>query len=364
MQRPAYLTGAADLSERAVQGMGSVLPPHVSIGGNQFTLVDAAGNTKPLGIELHFLVTDIADHTCKMYYAKEYKNDSADPPDCWSANGVAPSIEAINPPMLRDGSRRVNTCAECPMNERGSRISKISGAAVKACRDEVWLAVVIPQFPTMPFQFRLTPGSFKNWRGYVEECKNLGKQTGAEEHVGTILTKATFEAGVNGVLEFKAVSYPDEATWKGRTAALSARMTDVLVGRNDRPRGLPAPAATPALAAPPPPNPQSTGFNPTANQPTTISVAPPAEQPARRGRKPRQQAVEPVQQAGPALAPFRPQASEQAAQGNGAPFGIAANPPNPSAEIQASLDQAFGAAPGTPGGGPAFGSQSGGFGQK
>src|SRR6202007_2206683 len=111
-------------------------------------LVDAAGNRrqhvqmgevavangKQQAMVLDFLVADVADHPCKMYFANpDWTPDSNDPPDCWSANGTGPSIEAINP--------QSPTCAACPQNVRGSRISKMSGASIKACRDEVWMAV-------------------------------------------------------------------------------------------------------------------------------------------------------------------------------------------------------------------------------
>lgn len=338
MQRPAYLSNVLDLSERATQGIGTVLPPHVSIRGNKFTLVDGAGNRKPIGDTLDFLVIDIAEHTGKMFYKNpNWTPDSDDPPDCWSMNGVGPSREAINP--------QARTCAECPNNVRGSRVSNM-GSSIKACRDEVVTAIVVPSVPNLVFQMKITPGSFKNWRKHAEECKNIGQRSGAAESVGTIVTQATFEPDVNGVLVFKAVSYPDETTWKVRTAALGAKATDLLVGRLDRPRELPATArqqiAPPAAAA------QSPAFG------EATAVPPPAEpeQPKRRGR-PRSQPEQPAQGQAP-VAPFRPDAPPAQPNG-GAPFGIQ-QAPGPSADIQASLDAAFGAqAPGKPAGG-AFGS--------
>jgi hypothetical protein len=45
------------------------------------------------------------------------------------------------------------------------------------------------------------------------------------------------------------------------------------------------------------------------------------------------------------MAPFRPEAPPAPAGNGAAPFGIATQPPGPSADIQASLDQAFGAKP-------------------
>lgn len=349
MQRPAYLTGVPDLSERATQGIGTVLPPHVSIRGNKFTLVDGAGNKKLVGDTMDFLVADIGDHGGKMYYADpNWTPDSNDPPDCFSMNGVGPSRDAIRPPMLKDNSRQVKTCAECPMNERGSRISKMSGAEVKACRDEILTAIVYPQFPSILFKLTITPGSFKNWQKHVEECKNISK----DDHVGTILTRATFADDKSGVLVFKAVSYPDEASFKTKLSALAAKATDLLVGRLDRPRELPAPTATQQIA--PPTAAQSPAFGEaTATQ--QVSAEP--EQPKRARGRPRSQPEQLAaagQPTGPIMAPFRPDAP--AAQPNGgASFGIQ-QAPGPSADIQASLDAAFGKPTGGTSGGGAFGS--------
>jgi hypothetical protein len=45
------------------------------------------------------------------------------------------------------------------------------------------------------------------------------------------------------------------------------------------------------------------------------------------------------------MAPFRPDAAPAPAANGSAPFGISPNPPGPSADIEASLQAAFGAKP-------------------
>lgn len=358
--RPAYLDdNLPTLNERATQGLGVLLPPHISIRGNQFTLVDAAGNTRahtmrvtlPNGqtqdqpAPLEALVADLSDHVCKQYYAKGWEADSADPPDCWSANGVAPSRDAGNP--------QARTCAECSKNVRGSAVSKLSGAAIKACRDEVWTALILPQYPGMIFQLKITPGSFAAWRAYCELVK-------ARADLGQIMTRVTFEPGVNGVLRFEPTGeWAPQALYEARRKALATKATDAFVGRNDVPRtALEAPASQPAISVPIQQNPQSTGFNPQVNpqvnQPVAISQQ--IEQPAQQRRKRRTQAEiaadNAAQQAGqPVLAPFRPPQPETAPaapfvqpapQAQQAPFGINPNPPGPSQEIEQALKGVFG----------------------
>jgi hypothetical protein len=363
-QRPAYLDdNLPTLNDRATQGLGALLPPHISIRGNQFTLVDAAGNTRLHTIAvtlgngqkqeqagpLEALVADISDHVCKQYYANpDWTPESNDPPDCWSANGVAPSRDASNP--------QARTCAECKQNVRGSRVSKMSGAAIKACRDEVWTTLILPQYPGMLFQLKITPGSFANWRGYLELVK-------ARADIGQIMTRVTFEPGVNGVLKFEPTGeWASQALYEARKKALASKATDPFVGRNDVPRQavLAAPQQEeprPLLHSPAQPvGSQSTQtVSPGTGSATDATItgfgaapAAPTEQPTQRRRRTKAEMAADAAQAAPAqpaLAPFRPAAPAAApfaGQPPGAPFGIEQNPPGPSAEIENALKGVFG----------------------
>ena len=351
---PAHLQGLSSrgLAERASSFIGTAMPPHISIQGNTFTLIDASNNEHPLGPTMQACVVDVSDVKCKKYFDKEWEPNSNDPPTCWSANGVAPSREAVEP--------QARTCAECEWNKRGSKVSKISGVAIKACRDEVWLAVLLPKFPDMLFQLVITPGSFDTWGGFL----NKFKQTPGVDLVH-VLVQFSFVPKTNGVIDFQAVSYIDEATAAGVGKALASKATDVLVGRNDQPRQLPAPAAQPALAAPEAqqgqqPAPFVPAAAPTAafpstamaSQPTqTVAVATPAaspseQQPARRRRRTAAEMAAAQQPNGagqpaaaPAVAPFMPQA--QNPQNPQPAFGMAAGAA-PSAELAATLDNLFG----------------------
>ena len=50
-QLPAHLQNRQSraVNERAAAGIGSSMPPHISIQGNSFTLIDAAGNEQNEG---------------------------------------------------------------------------------------------------------------------------------------------------------------------------------------------------------------------------------------------------------------------------------------------------------------------------
>lgn len=230
---PAHLQGrqVRSLTERASEGMGGALPPHVSIQGNSFTFIDAAGNEMQPMLSFDAVVVDIGDRLAKRYYDKPFDPNAStyEPPRCWSANGLTPSREV--------GAPIHPTCEDCPANVRGSAISKISGAAIKACRDEKWIAFIVPQLPQVIFQLVITPGSFQNWKAYTEQMRGHGIE------LSFAITRFSFQPKVNGVLLFEHVGWIDEPTLQVVEAANREGKTDALVGRSD-------PVRQPALAAP------------------------------------------------------------------------------------------------------------------
>jgi hypothetical protein len=329
MQLPAYLQGrqSRSLVDRALTGMGSVLPPHISIGGNRFTLIDAAGGKKPVEtLHLDVCVIDLSDQMAKQYYEFDYEPGSDDPPTCFSDNGITPS----------PGSSKVQarTCAECPQNARGSATSKLSGKPIKACRDEKRLAVIILGVPDMLFQLKVTPGSFKNWAAYVERCKSQGVD------MDVLVTRLSFEADKNGVLTFTPANWIDAPTADIRDKAWAAKATDALVGRGEV--ALPPPAATQlgVIAADP-----FTAHAAVAQQPFGTAIppsAPPAAgtaAPAPGKRTRRTKAEMEAERQGAAAAPAS-QVAPFRETPHGAPFGIATPAPIPAA-VDAALDSFF-----------------------
>jgi hypothetical protein len=364
---PSYLQSRQSqrVAEGAADGIGGSLPPHISIRGNNFTLVDAAGNKADVPTKyLDVCFVDRSEVVCKQYYENDFVDGADDPPTCWSANGVAPSIEAAKP--------QAATCATCDWNARGSDVSKLSGKPIKACRDEKWTAVILPLYPTMVFQFKVTPGSFKAWKGYTDKFK--GQQTDLSD----VVTRLAFEKDKNGVLTFEAISYIDEALFKAREQAAIEKKTDVLVGRNDRPiqgaiadlrhapagggqAPLPASTAGGQTATPsfvPQGQPSGTLIPPATHTATAEGFAHTASptEPARRRRRTKAE-MEAANAAGAAQtpaspapagfgggnagpAPFRPEPAPA-----GAPFGIATQAVPPDPAMKGMLDNIFGSPP-------------------
>jgi hypothetical protein len=308
------------------------MPAHISIQGNSFTLIDAAGNESNEGGTIDVCIADVSDVNCKRYYGdKPWTPDSNDAPLCWSANGVGPSRDASSPQNA--------ICATCPHNERGSAISKISNKAIKACRDEKWLAVIPVKYPTMMFQLVLTPGSFKNWKTFLKPFETHGVD------ISDTVTRLSFEPKVTGVLLFTPAQTPqggviwiDENTAKAREAALTGKATDALVGRTDVPiQGqLAAPAQVQQIAH----QPEVQTILAQAAAPQPFGGAPaqePAPPPAGRKKRNTAEAAPTGFGGAPATAPFMP-----ATQPNGgAAFGMAAGAaPDPG--LQTTLNSLFG----------------------
>lgn len=223
------------LIDNALAGMSSALPPHISIGNNRFTLVDAAGGKRPIEtLHLDVCIVDVADTLAKMYFEFDYEPGADDPPTCWSSNAVVPSRESVKV--------QARTCAECQWNVRGSETSKISGKPIKACRDEKWLAVLVPGVNDLIFQLKVTPGSFKAWKAYVERCKSQGAD------MSLLITRLAFdtEGGKTGVLTFAPFNWIDAAMADLRDKAWAGKATDALVGRGDVALPLAAPAVAPS----------------------------------------------------------------------------------------------------------------------
>ena len=312
MNLPAHLqkTQLPRLSDRATEGMGSAMPPHVSIRGNQWKLVDAAGDESELSTTyLDCAIVDMSDHMCKLFYDQAWTPDSKDPPICWSANGIGPSKEAMTP--------QAPTCQQCPNNIRGSAVSKLSGASIKACRDEKWLAVLVDGYKDLIFQFRVTPGSFKNWSAYSEKFKKQPFD------IRDVITRMQFEKDKNGVVTFTPANWLTPDMTALRNKLVTSKATDGIVGRLDQPIAALAGPASPLLTAP---------GAATQTQPQT--AAPAAETaPAakKRGRPPAQPAAA-SENGQTTMAPFRPEAAPT--------FGIE-TPAAPPAELANDLDAFF-----------------------
>lgn len=83
---------------------------------------------------IEVIIVGTSEHISKIFYLNGYVEGSNAAPDCFSNNGVAPEPNVAH--------RQSVTCAACPRNVWGSKISEVTGKAAKECQDNKRLAIV------------------------------------------------------------------------------------------------------------------------------------------------------------------------------------------------------------------------------
>ena len=176
--------------------------PMLSIKGKSFAVVrgdereiiyQADGESPASRIPI--IILAVNPNRSKIYYKTGYVEGSTDKPDCYSNDGIAPARDAEKP--------QCKTCAACPWNEWGSRISE-SGQKVKACTDSMRLAVASPDQINDPVLLRVPAASLKALGQYGNQ---LAKRHMQPEMV---VTSLSFDFTVSHPqLTFKAVGFVD-----------------------------------------------------------------------------------------------------------------------------------------------------------
>ena len=356
LELPAYLQNSSRaVATAALAGLNQGAPPYVSIKQNRFRLVDAAGNERLVEtFHLDVVIADANPHISKVFYKDAYDPTATDfkPPNCWSDNGEGPSDQALEPQCA--------TCAACPQNAWGSATSKVTGKQTKACNDVKKLAVIVPDLaPGMSFLLRVPPASLKMLSSYISGLN--GQVTGGRRvDVTDVVTRLTFDPQVQGVLNFQAVNWISEETFK-QLEEMGPNPFPRLTGVTDKPRlaALPAPKEEAAITqhvggvsggvAPQPqgfgiPQGASVNMSGFAGQ-LTGAQAQPAPEPAKRTRRTKAEmeaarAAEAAQAhapdpylAGIASPPAQPTPQAQ--------FGIVQNAPAPDSSLSAAISNAF-----------------------
>ncbi|HEX8838191.1 MAG TPA: hypothetical protein VF748_14715 [Candidatus Acidoferrum sp.] len=226
------LPARPDLNSSLQEGLRRPMPPHISLKGNRFTLVDAAGRTAPVdtfdpktGPYLDCVICDVNEKVSRIYYEGSYDPDNPGPPDCFSDNGVAPSANAQSPQAVR--------CDICPQAEWGSATSNLTGKGIPACRSYKKLAVLIEAFPSMVFMLAIPPASLNALGDYAKVC------SGYKVQVTDVLTRISFMPDKMGILVFDPKDHASEEM-KERVNKVWATPegAGAIIGRFDKPRTL------------------------------------------------------------------------------------------------------------------------------
>jgi hypothetical protein len=157
---------------------------HTKYRGEEKLLTNDQGDPR-LSIEV--VIIKAASAVAKTFYKDGYKEGSAEAPDCASTNGVTPDIGVK--------AKQCNTCAACPNNAWGSRVTS-SGKAGKACSDNK-RAVVVPlgdlenELLGGPMMLRIPAASLNEAASYETRMKALGFP------VHMIGTRVSFDTSVN-----------------------------------------------------------------------------------------------------------------------------------------------------------------------
>lgn len=241
MSLPSHLQKyqTRDIGAALSANLGSAMPPHVSIANGRFTLVDASNNELPgawfdqrIGVFIDACIIDVNEHLSRVYFVGAYDpNAEGVRPDCFSDNGVGPSVTASAPQAL--------SCTPDPTGQFGckwavwgSKISQL-GKKIPACSQKQKVALLIPGY-NIVFLLAIPPNSHGPLREYTEHCKGHGI------NMADVLTRIYFKADEVGTLCFQGLAYIDEPTAELRQAAWNEKKTNSLVGRTDVPRPGPA----------------------------------------------------------------------------------------------------------------------------
>lgn len=119
---------------------------------------------------IEVVLVKAAGAVSKIFYANGYQDGANQAPDCWSADGVKPDASVAK--------KQCATCANCPMNAWGSRVTD-AGKPGKACSDSRRLAVVpvndiANESFGGPMLLRVPAASLKDLKGYGELLNGYG----------------------------------------------------------------------------------------------------------------------------------------------------------------------------------------------
>ena len=284
-QMPAIFQGqkaGGDLTTGVVEGFPTISYRgkvwRIRKGGEETNYVDANGDAVQ---SLEFVLAKANPLLAKVFYSATFEEGSTGKPDCWSADGIKPDANVLSPVC--------KTCAACPNNEWGSRVSD-TGKKGKKCADRRRMAVVGPKDLTEhgvdceKFLLHVPAGSLK---GLAEYEKKVLTPKGIPYYA--VVTRIGFDATqAHPSLTFKATRFLTEPEAK---AILEIREGDDvarILQESHEFDGAAAPAADesegiagtmPSALASQPHAPQMGSVSVAAPRPAATQVAPAAASP-------------------------------------------------------------------------------------
>lgn len=245
LQVPAHIAQmTSTLSDAVGGGLTTGAPPRISTKAGRFRLVEDGAEEVLDTLSLNVVLVGANPNVSKTYYERDYNEDNAEAPDCFSNNGVTPDASVAHPQAKR--------CVDCPQNVWGSKISKQTGKDIKACADRKLLAVVPVQDITGTiYQLSLAPTSLRNLAAYNNELKRR------KVAIEGVATKVSFDPNASHpLLQFSFSRFLDasEAAQVGETLANPRvhEVVNVTEAPADAPQAAPEPEPTPVQETPAP----------------------------------------------------------------------------------------------------------------
>lgn len=223
---PAHLRGSAATSDDLSGGLSGGYPV-ISIKGKRFAISDGGSREVIMrpdepdepASSLQVVIVKSNPHLSKVYYEAGYSEGSDAKPTCYSNNGVGPAADAQSP--------QSPTCAVCPHNEWGSRISD-SGGKGKACSDSRRIAVCPVGELDRPMLLRIPAATLRELANYAGNLKRRNAPYQA------LVTKLSFDNNVaHPKLNFKAMRWLDAKEWATVQELMSNPVLDQIVGTGE-----------------------------------------------------------------------------------------------------------------------------------
>lgn len=270
-------THLSGINAAAGAGISSGGWPRISIKGSRFRLQSPQGEEVVVPqLYLDVIILDANPQNLqKIFYKGAYDPSVEDKaPDCYSDNGVGPSIKSTNP--------QCGTCAVCPHNAWGSKILP-SGKQGKACADVKKLAVFVADNTNGPvLELRVPSASLKNLGEYVGALTKHGIPASA------VVTRLTFDTSADypkivfqpAMMSDGSMPYINADQADDVMSVIGTEEVDQCTGKNDKPIDPAKLLAAPVAAAPVTPAPVVAPVAVFTPPPVTVPVVAPVAQEA------------------------------------------------------------------------------------
>lgn len=242
---PSYLQKGADNASLNTELAGgiSIGYPVLSFRGKTWSLREGGTSTiimkeddeDEVASSLEVVIVKANPNLSKVYYDGGYTEGSDEKPKCYSHDGHKPAADAASP--------QSTTCALCPHNAWGSRISE-NGSKGKACADSRRVAVCPGGELGRPMLLRIPAATLKDLAGYAQMLSQR------EAPYQAVLTKIGFDPTVaHPKLTFKVVRWLTESEFAEVLKTMNTDLVQQIIGVDAKPKAVDALPSAPAHVA-------------------------------------------------------------------------------------------------------------------